>query len=86
MLHRLLILTVASIYGAMQIETEFSPEDFMPEDSDSMEAVIDDAHILIYDKKISSAQDLVPILEKLIQTGNAVLDPSSPGPSGRSSS
>ncbi len=38
-------------------------------DSDSMEAVIEDAHILIHDKKISSAQDLVPILEKLIQTG-----------------
>jgi chaperonin GroEL len=38
-------------------------------DSDSMESVIEDAYILIYDKKISSAQDLVPILEKLIQTG-----------------
>jgi chaperonin GroEL len=38
-------------------------------DSDSMEAVIEDAQILIHDKKISSAQDLVPILEKLIQTG-----------------
>ena len=38
-------------------------------DSDGMEAVIEDAHILIHDKKISSAQDLVPILEKLIQTG-----------------
>jgi chaperonin GroEL len=38
-------------------------------DSESMEAVIEDAHILIHDKKISSAQDLVPILEKLIQSG-----------------
>jgi len=38
-------------------------------DSDSMEAKIEDAYILIHDKKISSAQDLVPILEKLIQTG-----------------
>jgi chaperonin GroEL len=38
-------------------------------DSDVMEASIEDAYILIYDKKISSAQDLVPILEKLIQTG-----------------
>ena len=38
-------------------------------DSDTMEASIEDAYILIYDKKISSAQDLVPILEKLIQTG-----------------
>jgi chaperonin GroEL len=38
-------------------------------DSDSMESVIEDAYMLIHDKKISSAQDLVPILEKLIQTG-----------------
>jgi chaperonin GroEL len=38
-------------------------------DSESMEAVIEDAYILIHDKKISSAQDIVPILEKLVQTG-----------------
>jgi chaperonin GroEL len=38
-------------------------------DSDAMESIIDEAYILIHDKKISSAQDLVPILEKLIQTG-----------------
>lgn len=38
-------------------------------DPDSMEAVIDDAYILIHDKKISSAQDIIPILEKLVQTG-----------------
>jgi chaperonin GroEL len=36
---------------------------------DSMEAVIEDAYILVYDKKISAAQDLVPILEKLVQKG-----------------
>jgi chaperonin GroEL len=34
-----------------------------------MEAVIEDAYILIHDKKISSAQDIIPILEKLVQTG-----------------
>ncbi|MCI0394680.1 MAG: chaperonin GroEL [Chloroflexi bacterium] len=38
-------------------------------DAETMEAVIEDAYILIHDKKISSAQDLVPVLEKLIQTG-----------------
>ena len=38
-------------------------------DTEAMEAVIEDAHILIHDKKISSAQDLVPILEKLVQKG-----------------
>ena len=36
---------------------------------ETMEAVIEDAYILIHDKKISSAQDLVPILEKLVQKG-----------------
>ncbi len=38
-------------------------------DADTMEASINDAYILIHDKKISSAQDIVPILEKLIQIG-----------------
>ena len=37
--------------------------------AETMEAVIEDAYILIYDKKISAAQDLVPILEKLVQKG-----------------
>ncbi|MGC9469848.1 MAG: chaperonin GroEL, partial [Anaerolineae bacterium] len=36
---------------------------------DTMEAVIEDAYVLIHDKKISAAQDLVPILEKLVQKG-----------------
>jgi len=40
---------------------------------DTMEAVINDAHILIHDKKISAAQDLVPILEKLLQIGKREL-------------
>ena len=38
-------------------------------DADTMEAVVEDAYILIHDKKISSAQDMVPILEKLVQIG-----------------
>ncbi len=38
-------------------------------DSDTMEASLQNPAILIHEKKISSAQDLVPILEKLIQTG-----------------
>jgi chaperonin GroEL len=38
-------------------------------DAENMEAVIEDAYILIHDKKISSAQDIVPILEKLVQIG-----------------
>jgi chaperonin GroEL len=37
--------------------------------TDSMEAVITDPYILIYDKKISAAADIVPVLEKLVQVG-----------------
>ncbi|NLE46730.1 MAG: chaperonin GroEL [Chloroflexi bacterium] len=37
--------------------------------AEAMEAAIDNPYILIYDKKISAAQDLVPILEKLVQKG-----------------
>ena len=36
---------------------------------EAMEAVITDPYILIYDKKISAAQDIVPVLEKLVQIG-----------------
>jgi chaperonin GroEL len=38
-------------------------------DPEHMEAVIEDAYILIHDKKISSAQDILPVLEKLVQIG-----------------
>ena len=38
-------------------------------DTERMEAVIEDPYILIHDKKISAAQDLVPVLEKLVQIG-----------------
>jgi len=33
------------------------------------EAILEDAYVLIYDKKISSARDLVPVLEKMVQSG-----------------
>ena len=42
-------------------------------DSGNMEAVIADANILVYDKKISAAQDLLPLLEKLVQIGKREL-------------
>jgi chaperonin GroEL len=38
-------------------------------DSDHMESVIEEPYILVYDKKISAAQDLLPLLEKLVQVG-----------------
>ena len=37
--------------------------------TDTMEAVITDPYVLIYDKKISAAADIVPVLEKLVQIG-----------------
>jgi chaperonin GroEL len=42
-------------------------------DAESMQAVLNEPYILIYDKKISSAQDIVPVLEKLIQVGKREL-------------
>ncbi len=42
-------------------------------DSEHMKSVISDAYLLIYDKKISAAQDIVPILEKLVQIGKREL-------------
>ncbi|MBC7315351.1 MAG: chaperonin GroEL, partial [Chloroflexi bacterium] len=37
--------------------------------AETAEAILEDAYILVHDKKISSAQDLVPILEKMVQSG-----------------
>jgi len=42
-------------------------------DPEAMEADIEDAYVLIHDKKISAAQDIVPILEKLVQIGKREL-------------
>jgi len=39
-------------------------------DQETMEAVIEEPYILVHDEKISAAQDLVPILEKLVQKGH----------------
>jgi len=41
--------------------------------SDNMEAELDDPYILIYDKKISNMKDLMPILEKVVQTGKSIM-------------
>ncbi|MCD6356598.1 MAG: chaperonin GroEL [Anaerolineaceae bacterium] len=42
-------------------------------DTEHMESVIENPYILIYDKKISAAQDLLPLLEKLVQVGKREL-------------
>jgi chaperonin GroEL len=52
----------------MQFDRGYISAYFMTS-GDSMEAIIQEPYILIYDKKISAAQDIVPILEKLVQIG-----------------
>ncbi len=42
-------------------------------DSDAMEAVLEDAYILIHEKKISALKDLLPVLEQVLQTGKPLL-------------
>ncbi len=46
---------------------------YMATDMDKMEAVLDDALVLITDKKISNIQDLLPLLEQIVQTGRKLL-------------
>lgn len=71
------VITVEESKG-LEFETEYvegmqfdrgyiSP--YFISDPEHMEAVINDAYVLIHDKKISAASDIVPILEKLVQIG-----------------
>ena len=45
----------------------------MVTDTDKMEAVLDDAYILVTDKKISSVQDILPLLEDIVKSGKKLL-------------
>ena len=46
---------------------------YMVTDPDKMEAVLDDPYILITDKKISSIQEILPVLEKVVKTGRKMI-------------
>ncbi len=46
---------------------------YMVTDNEKMEAVLDDAYILITDKKISNIQDILPILEQVLKTGKKLV-------------
>ena len=64
--------TYSEVVEGMQFDRGYlSP--YMATDTDKMEAVIDDALILITDKKISNIQELLPLLEQLVQAGKKLL-------------
>ncbi len=46
---------------------------YMVTDTEKMEAVLDDAYILITDKKISNIQEILPLLEQIVQSGKKLL-------------
>jgi chaperonin GroEL len=64
--------TELEVVEGMQFDRGYiSP--YMITDTDKMEAVLDDPLILITDKKISSIQEILPILEKVVQQGRPLL-------------
>ena len=64
--------TYSEVVEGMQFDRGYlSP--YMVTDSDKMEAVIDDALILITDKKIATINDILPLLEQLLQSGRKLV-------------
>ena len=64
--------TYCEVVEGMQFDRGYlSP--YMATDNEKMEAVLDDALILITDKKISNIQDILPLLEKIVQAGKKLL-------------
>jgi len=65
-------VTESEVVECMQFDRGYiSP--YMVTDTDKMEAVIDDALILITDKKISSIQELLPLLEQIMHAGGKLI-------------
>ncbi|MFR5889878.1 MAG: chaperonin GroEL, partial [Lachnospiraceae bacterium] len=64
--------TYCEVVEGMQFDRGYlSP--YMATDTDKMEAVLDDALVLITDKKISNIQEILPLLEKIVQSGARLL-------------
>lgn len=66
------IETELSVVEGMQFDRGYLSAYFVT-DSDTMEAILDNPYILIHDKKISSMKDLLPVLEKVAQSGRSLL-------------
>ena len=64
--------TYSEIVEGMQFDRGYITP-YMVTDSDKMEAVIDDAYILITDKKISNIQEILPVLEQIVQSGKKLV-------------
>ncbi len=64
--------TELKVVEGMQFDRGYLSPYFVT-NAETMEAELEDAYILIHDKKISSMKDLLPILEKIVQTGKPVL-------------
>ncbi|MGN0599489.1 MAG: chaperonin GroEL [Oscillospiraceae bacterium] len=64
--------TYSEVVEGMQFDRGYITP-YMVTDTDKMEAVIDDAYILITDKKISSIQELLPLLEQIVKSGKKLV-------------
>ena len=64
--------TYCEVVEGMQFDRGYITP-YMVTDTDKMEAVIDDAAILITDKKISNIQELLPLLEQVVQSGKKLV-------------
>ena len=64
--------TYSEVVEGMQFDRGYITP-YMATDNEKMEAVLDDAYILITDKKISNIQEILPLLEQIVQAGKKLL-------------
>ena len=64
--------TYSEVVEGMQFDRGYITP-YMVTDTEKMEAVIDDAYILITDKKISAIQEILPLLEEIVQAGKKLV-------------